>query len=594
MKNLYLLSAAVLTTILSAPAIVDGQTVTNIGPGNVVASTYGSCNDCIFNITPGYTFTMDAAVTYTNTTFNGGTVIFSTAINKNSTITLINDTTLINVTQGIKGMNFDNDSISITQPLSYSSGVAEIANSRIYVGNTTKFQNADLIADSIHVNAALSFSGGNDSVSDSHITLENNSSWSFQSPTISNSVFSLMANSQMTSNALSATNSAFYEDASTTGTATLFKISGAGTFDNTNITLTNGAGFTETSATTWTGGGITASGSSVVTAKGAWTVSNASMDFSGTSEFNPSSKMTFTGSSLSLSGSSSMGASSSLDFESSALKLSGSATMSTGSAITVGTNSDLTIGDGSGAANVSASTINVTGSSLLGIAPGGSITVSSGKLTGNSGATYTVTGKTLTGCATFDGTQNYQACVILAIGNIALTATVRSPGEVTLSWTDAATTPINEYLVQRSTGNDTWSPIGTVDAITSAGNDYSFTDAGAPAGEVFYRIERVAADGTLGYSPVSTVATTTSEDANSHTGIFPNPAAGGRFYLTTPGTGETIVNLFTTTGQLLYHTALQGQTQYAIQLPSQPLSFRAIIVQTIYRNDTRSFTVLVN
>jgi hypothetical protein len=590
MKTLLTLFAAALISL--TPAIAHSQTVTNIGPGNVVASAYGSCSNCTFNITPGYTFTIDATETYTNVTFNGGTVIFSTAVNTNSTITLTNDTTLINITQGIKGMNFNNDSISITQPLTYSTGVAEIANSRISVGNTTKFQNANLIADSIHVNAALSYSGSNDSVSNSHITLENGSSWSFQSPTISNSVFDQMANSQMTSNALSATNSSFYEDASTPGTATLFKISGAGTFNNSNVGLTNGAGFTVTSTTTWSGGSITASGSSVVTAKGAWTVSNASMNFSGSSQFNPSSAMSFTGSSLALSGSASMGASSSIDFESSAIKLSGSATMSTGSTITVGTNSDLTVGDGSGAASVSASTIDVTGSSLLGVAPSASITVSSGKLTGNSGATYTVAGKTLSGCATFDGTKNYQTCVTLAIGNMVLTATVKSPGEVVLSWTDAATTPVNEYLVQRSTGNDSWSPIGTVDATTSTTGDYSFVDADAPAGEVFYRIERVAANGALGYSPVSTITITTAAVANTHTGIFPNPAIGGRFYLTTPGTGETIVNVFTTTGQLLLHTSLQGQTQYPVQLPSQPLSLSAIVVQIVYENNTRSFTVL--
>jgi hypothetical protein len=81
--------------------------------------------------------------------------------------------------------------------------------------------------------------------------------------------------------------------------------------------------------------------------------------------------------------------------------------------------------------------------------------------------------------------------------------------------------------------------------------------------------------------------------AGSQLSIHPNPAIGGRFYINTPYTGEMVVNVYTSTGQLLLHTSLQGQTQYAIQLPLQSLSLSAVVVQTISQNGNGAFTVLV-
>ena len=98
-------------------------------------------------------------------------------------------------------------------------------------------------------------------------------------------------------------------------------------------------------------------------------------------------------------------------------------------------------------------------------------------------------------------------------------------------------------------------------------------------------------DGNTAYSSICSV--NISAAGNTHISIYPNPASGGRFYITTAGTDQLLVNIYTSTGQLLLHTTLQGQTQYPVQLPSQPLSLSAVVVQTIYQNNTRSFTLLV-
>lgn len=454
------------------------------------------------------------------------------------------------------------------------------------------FLSANLVSDSIHVtaNGSVSFTSNPDSVSDSHITVENGASWTFSKPIISNSVFALAANSSLTTGSVTATdNTWFFAD----GATTTLKIGGASTFTNSNLSLTNGATASNTSATTFIGGSITASGASVFSPGAAMTISNAILNFSGTSKFKTTSALSFTGSTLTMSGSATMPAGAAIDFESTTVNLNGTASISTGSAITVGTGSDLTVGDGTGAASVTGSTINVTGSSFLGVAPHASITVSSGKLNSTAGTAYPVTGKTLHGCYTFDDSMAPQACSTLALGNIVLNTTENSAGQAYLSWTDAEQTPAYQYLIQRSTDNDSWSPVATITANAYGTGEYTYTDADAPAGKLFYRIERIDANNSQVYSPISTITI-----ANTTTGgqitIHPNPAAGGHFYLSTPGTGAMIVNVYTSTGQILLHTVLQGQTQYPIQLPSPSLSLSAIIVQTIYQNNTRSFAVLVH
>ena len=542
MKNLKTLIAVALIL----PTIANSQTVLNLPAANVNASTYGNRSNYIINITPGYTFTIDGSYTYTNVTFNGGTVLFSSGISSSSIVTFTNDTTLVNTTPGAKSMNFNGDSVALNATVSFGSGVFEVANSRVAINNTLSLASANWIADSIHVNAAVSYTGNPDSVSDSHITMENGSSWSWSKPIINNSVISMMANSSMSNTgAFTASNSSIFEDGTGT-TPTNFSISNSATLTNVTWVLTNAAKASTTSPLTLTGGSITLSGSSSFSPGSTVSLSGADLSLSGTSKFTTPSNLNLTG------------------------------------------NSNVTVGDASGAAALSVNQITVTAGSWFGVATNSKISLGSGKVSGPSG---TYSPGTINGCATFDGTRAPQTCTTLALGDIILTAAAKGSGEAALSWTDQATTPVNEYLVQRSTGNDTWSPIGTVDANTSATGTYSFIDADAPTGEVFYRIERVAANGTLDYSPISTI--TFSATAESRVTIFPNPTVGGRFYLTTPGTDATIVNVYTSAGQLLLHAALQGQTQYPIQLPSQTLSLSALVVQTIYDNTTRSFTVLV-
>lgn len=194
------------------------------------------------------------------------------------------------------------------------------------------------------------------------------------------------------------------------------------------------------------------------------------------------------------------------------------------------------------------------------------------------------------GCATIKNGASPVGCTLLALASINLSAAVAGPGQVALTWTDNETaTAADHYSIQRSTGNSEWSDIGTV-AAGSASGDYYFTDASAPTGSIDYRIQRTDADGNISFSAVASV---TLALAKSSISIYPNPAIGGHFYINTPYTGEMVVNVYTSTGQLLLHTSLQGQTQYSIQLPALNLSLSAVVVQTISQNGNGAFTVLV-
>ncbi len=194
------------------------------------------------------------------------------------------------------------------------------------------------------------------------------------------------------------------------------------------------------------------------------------------------------------------------------------------------------------------------------------------------------------GCATIKNNGLPVGCTTLAIASINLSADVTGPAQVALSWTDNETGhAADHYTIQRSPGNNAWTDIGTA-AAGSATGDYFFTDANAPAGNVDYRIQRTDADGNTLYSPVGSVNLTL---AGSAIGIHPNPAIGGRFYINTPNTGQMVVNVYTSTGQLLFHTSLQGQTQYSIQLPQQNGSMTAVVVQTISQHGNGAFTLLV-
>jgi hypothetical protein len=279
---------------------------------------------------------------------------------------------------------------------------------------------------------------------------------------------------------------------------------------------------------------------------------------------------------------------SNIDLESTTTNLNGSSTLTASGTITVGTGSDLTIGGGAGSAGVSASNLNVTGGSFVGVAGGGNtLSLSSGKFKNDHGTV--AIGNSTTGCETLNN-SGVTTCVTLAVADINLTAVLAGSSTVELSWTDAQNSTADHYLIQRSTGNDSWTTLTTINANTNTTSAYHFEDQGAPAGTTDYRIVRVGQDGNSSYSEVCTITITHTASTIS---IYPNPTSSHTFFITVPTTGQLVVNIFTLAGQLVTRTTLQGQTLYPVQLPSQLLPGTAVIVQTIQAEQTLSFPLLL-
>jgi hypothetical protein len=183
------------------------------------------------------------------------------------------------------------------------------------------------------------------------------------------------------------------------------------------------------------------------------------------------------------------------------------------------------------------------------------------------------------------------SCAVLAISEIDLTAVAAGSNAAALTWSDPQSSTAGSYEVQRSTGNSAWATIADISAVTNTAG-YHYEDASAPAGTDDYRIVRIDQHGDPSYSTVSSV-TIAAAATTGNIRLYPNPATGHTFFITTPNTEQLTVNIFTVTGQLLSRQSLQGQVQYQLLLPSQLLPGNAVIVQAITTTGKQAFPLLL-
>ena len=580
----------ILSTLLIAQT-VHAQTVTTNPENWTTLIPSNSCTGCTITIPTGYTLVLNSgAGSCDGCTFTGGGTVTVSAGFKfpNNTTAFNNLTVIFNSSPGsLKNINFSNDSIAINAALTYSSGPTTVTNSRISVNAALKFQTATISGDTVHLNSTMSFSSSTDNIQNSHFDMAAGSSLSMQDAATSGSVFSMVGSAGFSTNNLTSSADAFYMAGSST-----MKNSGTATFTNDVFSLSNTAGFSNSSGVTMSGGSITTNDNSTFKVSSAFASTNTNMTFNDNSAFSASSGVSVTGGQVTLNGSASLKSSSSADFEGAIVNLNGNTALNVSSTLKLGGGTDLTIGDNTGTstADVTTSGLTVIGNSFIGVANGGnSIKVSSGSFTNDHGS-VTIGSGAIKGCNTFSNSGS-NTCVVLAIANLSLTITHGDDGKPALSWTDDQTaTPADHYLVQRNTGDLDWTTIATIDAANTAQANFHYSDVDAPAGTIDYRIARVDAGGKTLYSSVSAITLAEAHSAGT-VGLYPNPVMGGTFYVTTANPGRLVINIYTMTGQLLFHTEGNGQTQYPVRLPSQTSG--AVIVQTIQQGITRSFTLLV-
>jgi|GEM_PF-1202152 len=92
---------------------------------------------------------------------------------------------------------------------------------------------------------------------------------------------------------------------------------------------------------------------------------------------------------------------------------------------------------------------------------------------------------------------------------------------VKTTWHTATELNTSRFIIQHSTDGSTYKDIGTVKAIGSGANSYSFTDTHPASGINYYRLESVDKDGASTYSKV--VSCELSVVSKQFT-VYPNPA----------------------------------------------------------------------
>ncbi|KAA3439958.1 YDG domain-containing protein [Rufibacter hautae] len=131
-----------------------------------------------------------------------------------------------------------------------------------------------------------------------------------------------------------------------------------------------------------------------------------------------------------------------------------------------------------------------------------------------------------------------------------------------LSWTTATEKDNDYFQVERSQDGKTFGSIGKVggNGTTNESQKYSFIDAAAPTGTVYYRLKQVDLDGKFEYSKVITVKADGKASAQASLGAYPNPTPGKVYVSSTEGSGPATVTLFHSSGRAVSQRQVQLET----------------------------------
>lgn len=134
-----------------------------------------------------------------------------------------------------------------------------------------------------------------------------------------------------------------------------------------------------------------------------------------------------------------------------------------------------------------------------------------------------------------------------------------------LKWTTATEKNSARFEVERSLDGEAFAKVGAVAAAgsSSTARTYTYTDASAPAGLVYYRLRQVDLDGTATYSPVRTV---TLAGAVTGLTLVPNPTRTAT--LASGLVAGAAVDVFDTLGRPVLHAQVDAAGQAALALPT--------------------------
>lgn len=128
-------------------------------------------------------------------------------------------------------------------------------------------------------------------------------------------------------------------------------------------------------------------------------------------------------------------------------------------------------------------------------------------------------------------------------------ATREKTDVVELAWSTETESGASHFTLERSIDNGlNWADRVSIDAENSiSGSSYAYTDVGAPAGELLYRLKQTDFDESSSYSTVLTV-----EGATGDFSVWPQPTTIGQLYFLAPQSMEGgTADLLSLSGQVL-------------------------------------------
>jgi len=157
------------------------------------------------------------------------------------------------------------------------------------------------------------------------------------------------------------------------------------------------------------------------------------------------------------------------------------------------------------------------------------------------------------------------------------TATVSGDGSVRLGWETKLEQNSSRFEIERSATGSAWSTVGTVQAKgnSSEASSYSYTDGSPLQGATYYRLKMIDLDGSAVYSEVRVIETAVI----NHISFFPNPARD--FVNVTLGgvsASTATVRLINQAGAVLQEKKAQAGTTVTFSLQQYTTGFYVLSV----------------
>jgi hypothetical protein len=442
---------------------------------------------------------------------------------------------------------FSGGTVNITSNFGFFTNVL-FQNDTLLINKATTFQNPTFTNDSIAVNFATSFQSSGTFTGSRVLWAAANTcqACSFTNDTMSMGSFAMNL-----------------QNSTTNFTNTVFTVTGTG-----NITSTSGMAFTNSDFTLSGTGYIFANG-------GTTTISGSQVNLNGNTYFQANSGPVI------------------LENHSEMIAGDGSAASTAHVYINAG-GGGLKVYDNSMIGNAGSSNYYRNNNAYSYIDASGTTTsynTSANTVSCGGGYPHACSANFVYGCSTLNKVGAL-GCTVLAIASPDFSATPAGAGKVALSWSEPSNANLAGFKVERSADGTDWADIASFEGGLYATGVYHYNDPSAPAGTNYYRLQMTDKDGRITWSKVITVnvLATMSETGIS---IFPNPSANRRFFVRTSSAEETIVNMYTLSGQLLISSRLKGQMQYPVELPQSVQTGSLVAVQVIFHGKTQAFTLAI-